>query len=168
MADQEKAESAAPEASGGGKKKLIIFALAGLVLLGGAGGAGWYFLSGDSAADQTAAADAEQGPKEAIYHALSPSFVVNFQDKSKHRFLKLDLQVMARDDNAIDAVKQHEPMIRNNLLLLFGAQKADELRTREGKEKLRNEVLAELQNVVAQEEPDANVEQVFFTSFVMQ
>jgi flagellar FliL protein len=42
------------------------------------------------------------------------------------------------------------------------------LNTREGKETLRNQTLAEIQKVMTEETGDAGVDSVFFTSFVMQ
>lgn len=42
------------------------------------------------------------------------------------------------------------------------------LRSREGKEKLREEVLAEVRKVLEEQTGEAGVEQVYFTSFVMQ
>jgi flagellar FliL protein len=52
--------------------------------------------------------------------------------------------------------------------MLFGGTDSGDLRTREGKEKLRADVLAELQKILTDETGEPGVEQVFFTSFVMQ
>ena len=50
----------------------------------------------------------------------------------------------------------------------FGNQNPETLNSREGKEKLRNETLAEIQKVMTEETGEKGVENVFFTSFVMQ
>lgn len=109
------------------------------------------------------------GPKNpAIYHALDPTFVANITGK-RSRFLQVVVQVMARDNTAIDAVKQHDPMIRNQLLQLFSAQTTKGLRTLEGKETLRTTALAEVNKILAQEVGgNVQIEAVYFTSFVMQ
>ena len=173
MADKEEdVDLGEGEEGRGGKKKLIIFAGIGwLVLLLGGGGA-FFMLSGGNeealAGGEDAAEAIIEEPKMAVYHALEPAFVVNFPGNSKHRFLQLDLEVMARSEEAIAAVEQHSPMIRNNLLMLFGGTDSGDLRTREGKEKLRADVLAELQKILTDETGEPGVEQVFFTSFVMQ
>jgi flagellar FliL protein len=52
--------------------------------------------------------------------------------------------------------------------MLFGNQDPDTLNTREGKETLRSEALAEIQKVMTEETGDVGVDSVFFTSFVMQ
>jgi flagellar FliL protein len=68
----------------------------------------------------------------------------------------------------VDLVKEHRPAIRNSLVMLFGNQDPDTLNTREGKETLRSETLAEIQKVMTEETGDVGVDSVFFTSFVMQ
>ena len=69
----------------------------------------------------------------------------------------------------MELLKTNDPVVRNDLLLLFGNQKYEVLATRDGKEKLRTEALAAVRQVVqgAGGKPD-HIEQVYFTSFVMQ
>jgi flagellar basal body-associated protein FliL len=64
------------------------------------------------------------------------------------------------------------PVIRNNLLMLLGGQSIPALTNREDKEKLRQESLAEVRKIMqanpgSGEEP-GTVEDVYFTSFVVQ
>ncbi len=161
-------------AGGGGKQKLILFGAIGVVVLAIATGATLYFLGvfgkgaeeGEVAAEAAAAEHA--APQVAVYHALDPRFIVNFQNAGPHKYLQVEVQVMARDPLVIETVKQHAPMIRNNLLLLFGGQDAEALKAREAKDHLREEVLAEINRVVEQETGKTGIESVFFTSFVMQ
>lgn len=105
-----------------------------------------------------------------IYLPLDPPLVATFEDRSAVRFLQLTLEVMARDQKAIDAVQNHMPVIRNNLLMLMGGRTLADLTSREGKEALRGEALEEVQRVLAAnaniEEP--GVEELYFTSFVVQ
>lgn len=102
------------------------------------------------------------------YVPLDPAFVVNFSGDSDVRFLQVTVEVGTRDPAVIDQVKEHRPAIRNALVLLFSSQQPEVLNTREGKEKLRSESLAEVQKVLKQETGRQGVESVFFTSFVMQ
>jgi flagellar protein FliL len=59
--------------------------------------------------------------------------------------------------------------VRNDLLLLFGNQKYEVVAARAGKEKLRTDALAAIRHVVQSGggKPE-RIEQVYFTSFVMQ
>jgi len=93
---------------------------------------------------------------------------VNFQKAGRARFLQVTVEAMTRDPAVKDALEQHMPMIRNNLLMLFSSKSSDELRSRGGKEALQNEALASVQGVLMQETGNEGVEAVYFTSFVMQ
>ena len=68
----------------------------------------------------------------------------------------------------IEAVEQHNPVIRNNLLMLVGGADLATLSTREGKEALRARALAEVQAVVEAQTGEKGVEDLYFTSFVVQ
>ena len=75
---------------------------------------------------------------------------------------------MARENQVIEAIELHMPMIRNSLVLLFGGQIYEELQTAEGKELLRQQALEQLQALLQQEIDQPGIEQVLFTNFVMQ
>ena len=107
-------------------------------------------------------------PKPAIYFAFDPPFVVSFEDESAVRFLQVQVEVMAREQPAIDAVQQHAPVIRNNLLNVVNSHELKSLMTTEGKEKLRQECLKETQKVLQKETGAAGIEDLYFTSFVVQ
>lgn len=153
----------------------IILIIFGILILGAAvAGATVYFTKGKSssgdAASQEAAKDAAAVNKDsqAIYYAIDPAFVVNFADKNQMRFLQVTMEVMAYDQSAIDAVKQHLPVIRNNLVMLLSSQDAKTLFSLEGKQHLRQECLQEIQKVLMERTGRKGVEDVYFTSFVMQ
>jgi flagellar FliL protein len=115
-----------------------------------------------------AASHGEQGAaKAAVYYAIDPPLVVNFEDGSVVRFLQISMEVMARDQKAIDSVQKNIPLIRNNLLLLMSNRNYQALMSREGKEKLREEALAEVRAVQKKQGGD-DVDDLLFTSFVVQ
>ena len=104
-----------------------------------------------------------------LYLALDPPLVVSFEDQSSIRFLQVTVQVMSRDDEIIEAVEAHMPVIRNNLLMLFGSQTVADLTNREAKEQLRKDTLAEVRKVLKQTTGrKKGLEEVYFTSFVVQ
>ncbi len=116
-----------------------------------------------------AAAHGEEGAagKAAVYYAIDPPLVVNFEDGSAVRFLQISMEVMAHDQKAIDSVQKNIPVIRNNLLLLMSNRNYQSLMSREGKEKLRQEMLTEIR-AVQKKEGSPDVDDVLFTSFVVQ
>ncbi|HTJ15483.1 MAG TPA: flagellar basal body-associated FliL family protein [Steroidobacteraceae bacterium] len=183
-------------AAKGGKSKLLIIIAAAVLLLGG-GGAGAYFFMHKSADDEVTADsdegehadDAKETKKEkgkakgkkdkkgkaaepklpAIYVEFQPPFVVNFDAKGVMRFLQVSMQVMTRDHDTSELIKLHDPKIRNNMLLLLGSQTLDTISTMEAKEELRKKALETIVKIVDDEGGEGKkVEDLFFTSFVMQ
>jgi flagellar FliL protein len=107
------------------------------------------------------------GVKAAVYYAIDPPLVVNFEDGSVVRFLQITMEVMAHDQKAIDSVQRNLPLIRNNLLLLMSNRNYQTLMSREGKDKLREEALAEIR-AVQKKQGGEDVDDLLFTSFVVQ
>mgnify|MGYP005753319925 CR=1 FL=1 len=168
-------EAVQPEQKSGALRWIIIGVL-GLLLLGGATYAALYFagvVGGD--ATETAAADeaaeagkAKAAPKAPLLYLPMEPFVVNFDMKADVRFMQVTLQVAARDALVIDRVKEHTPAIRNGLVMLYSSQDPIVLNTRAGKEALLQQSLEEINKVLKEQSGSAGVENVFFTSFVMQ
>jgi flagellar FliL protein len=105
--------------------------------------------------------------KTAVYYAIDPPLVVNFEDGSVVRFLQITMEIMAHDQKSIDSVQKNMPLIRNNLLLLMSNRNYQTMMSREGKEKLRAEALAEIKDV-QKKQGGADIDDVLFTSFVVQ
>jgi flagellar FliL protein len=117
---------------------------------------------------EAAHGEGEHGQKPAMYFAFDPPLIVNFDDQEAVRFLQLQIEVLARDEKVVEAVKLHSPVIRNNLLMLMNGRDYRSLMNREGKEALRKECLAEVQRILKKETGAPGVEDLFFTSFVVQ
>jgi flagellar FliL protein len=164
MADATTA-SASPAAPAKRKGKLVMLLVLTLVVLAGGGAGAWWWWS-SRAAPKPAAAPAPLPPQ---YLALDPPFVVNFEAEQMVRFLQVTVQLMSRDPHTIELLKSNDPVVRDQLLMLFGNQKYEVLSTREGKESLRKQALESVRSVIgsAGGQP-ARVEAVYFTSFVMQ
>jgi flagellar protein FliL len=109
----------------------------------------------------------EGGGKSVVYYAIDPPLVVNFEDGSVVRFLQITMEVMAHDPKAIESVQKNIPLIRNNLLLLMSNRDYQSMMSREGKEKLRQEALAEVR-AVQKKQGGEDIDDILFTSFVVQ
>ena len=170
-------QSATSKEKPSGMRVLLIVA-AVTALLGGSALAALYLTGvigvGDRVAEQDGGgpgeqqAQADERRRPQIYHPLEPAFVVNFNDDSDVRFLQVTLQIATRDPAVIEQVKEHAPAIRNNLVMLFSNQDPAVLNTREGKETLRTQTLEEVRKVLEEQTGEGGVENVYFTSFVMQ
>ena len=157
------AEGAAPKKS----KKLLIIGIAAFVLLAG-GGAAAFMLMGKS--DPHKKVEVKKEPaKPPLYVALDRPFVVNFQGDQVVRFLQVTVQVLTREPETVELLKVNDPVVRNDLLFLFGNQKYDVVAQNEGKEKLRQDALKSIRHVVETNGGKSDsIENVYFTSFVMQ
>jgi flagellar FliL protein len=109
----------------------------------------------------------EAEAKGEIYYAIDPPLVVNFEEGGAVRFLQIAMEAMSKDQKAIDSVTKNVPLIRNNLLLIMSNRDYQGLMSREGKEKLRQEALAEVR-AVAKKEGAPPIDDLLFTSFVVQ
>jgi flagellar FliL protein len=150
-------------------KKWLIIAIAAVVVLGGGGAGAWFLMDHGDAHGKKAEAKAKEPLAPPLYLALDPPFVVNFEGEQLVRFLQITVQVMTRDPATVELLKANDPVVRNDLLLLFANQKYEVVAAREGKEKLRADALTAIRHVVAGGggKPE-HIEQVYFTSFVMQ
>ncbi len=146
--------------------KGLIVAISSVVLLGAAAAGAWMAFGGKDG-DGGRTQVVQKAPPQFL--ALEPPFVVNFQQGSSARFLQVAVQVMTRDEATLRQLEHLAPILRNDLLMLFGNKQVAEVSSPEGKEALRTATLDAVRRVVADEngKPDA-VEAVYFTSFVMQ
>ena len=105
---------------------------------------------------------------EPQYLKLEPPLTVNFERGQRISYLQAEVEIMSRQEVALEGVQHHMPVIRNNLLLLFADQSFQDLNTREGRERLRRESLLEINDILAEKQVNAEVEAIYFTSFIMQ
>jgi len=187
--DDPKEESENEEGeSTGSKKKLIIIAAAAAVLLIGGGAAAYFLLMGDSDESANPVAESEitevEGdveeavkpaevvpppPKgDAIYVSVPEPFLVNIKSGKRTRMMQIKIQFMVRSKEAEDAVKTHMPLIRNNMLDFFSTADANEVRTREGRDALKDGALKTAKKVIKEQVGFDAIEMVLFTGFVVQ
>ena len=76
--------------------------------------------------------------------------------------------LMGRDPDAMKTVAGHSPLIRNQLVMLFGGADFNALSTPEGKEALREQATAAVQALMDQELGKPVIESVLFTNLVLQ
>lgn len=177
MAKKEAAPAPADgEAKPAGKMKLIIIiVIAVLLAVGLSVGATLFFLGKDDGgadekanAEAAAAATAVPVKLPAIYEELAPAFVVNFNHQGRPRYMQVSVALMTRDQAALDALKVHMPVLRNRLVMLFSGQDFGALITPVGKEMLRQQATASVQELEQKETGKVSVEQVLFTNLVLQ
>jgi flagellar FliL protein len=107
-------------------------------------------------------------PDHTLYFELTKPLVVNFSPSSSVRVVKVTLTMSAEDPATIDVLKKNEPMLMNNLLMLISAQNTDNLKTHDGKVALRDAIFDDATAMLEKMSPEAEIKDVFFTSFIMQ
>ncbi|MDR0279013.1 MAG: flagellar basal body-associated protein FliL [Paucimonas sp.] len=165
-----KSEAAVKDPAVKGKLKLILLLVLALLLaIGLSVGATWFFLhKSDSKPAEEPAAAAANVKQPAIYESMSPAFVVNFNQNGRQRYMQVSITMQARDQAALEALKVHMPVIRNNLVMLFSGQSFESLATPVGQEMLRQKATASVQEVAQKEVGKLVVDQLLFTNFVLQ
>jgi len=172
MADEETAVEEQPAKSGGMLKMIIFGGIAVALLAAGifAGPAVMNMISPDEEVEAESAEDesiAETGP--AIYQSLHPPLIINFLDQSgESHYMQITLEVMSRDQEMINALREHTPVIRNALILMFSAASYESAVTRDGKQQLLDDALQEIQTVMSEQTGKSGIEAVYFTSLVIQ
>lgn len=170
MADEDTPEVEEPKK--GGKGKMIIFGVIGLALVGG----GMFakpmimnMINPPEPTEEELASEPEVTKLATHYYPILPPLTTNFSDDAgRRRFMQVSLEVVALENSAIDAVKDHNAVIRNALLMAFSDVRYEDAITREGKEALRQLSLQEVQAVLESKIGEPGIEDIFFTAFVIQ
>lgn len=145
------------------KGKLLLVVGALLVLSGVGGGTAWYLVQSDKAAEQQA-----QKPKPPVFVTLE-TFTVNLQsDGESDHYLQVGIDLKVADSTVVDMIKLHMPEIRNGVLLLLSSKSGRQLASLEGKQKLSEEIQAQINKPLNAKATSKGVTGVYFTSFVIQ
>ena len=146
------------------KSPLVLFIVVGIVLVAASIGGTVFFMS--SGGDEEVVE--ETVDPAAIYFAINPKFQTNYEVNGRQRLFQLAVSLVTREQDVINALATHAPTIKSRLVILLSGQKFDALQTPEGREALRSECLAAVQEILNNEIGKPGVEKVLFTDFVMQ
>lgn len=102
------------------------------------------------------------------YYPLEPEFVVNFMARGRQRYMQLGLSLKIADANGIALVETHEPLLRNNIVILLSSQEYLTLQSDEGRLALRKQLLTNIRQLMTQETGQPIVDEIYFTSYVLQ
>ena len=103
------------------------------------------------------------------YYSLDPEFITNFLNEGPtlgYVRVKVDLMV----DNAadIELLKRHDPLLRDAINTLLGSQTLDEVKSQEGREKIRRKCKAKVEELLTQEEGRKIIRDLLFTNYLYQ
>jgi flagellar FliL protein len=123
------------------------------------------------------------------FHKFDKPFTVKLQTEQQEAYLQAEVQFRVLDAAALEMLKQYDPELKHRIMLILLTKKASELGSAQGVQRLSNEIREvvnatlepstgkkgkekaeakeprEPSDVVA---PDAPVQAVLFTSFIIQ
>ena len=174
MAEQAKAQEAAPKDN----KKLFIIIGAVVAVLAIGGGAAFFMSGGkDEKAPEGAKVEAKAeggghgggAAKEgeaaggATIYPLEP-FIVNIYDGAELRYLKIKVEFEMANPQVKPELEAKMAPLRDAILILLTTKTMQEIQDLQGKNQLREQILAAVSKVV----PPSKITKVYFTDFVVQ
>jgi flagellar FliL protein len=180
-----------PKKKGGKLKKLIFFGLLPLLLIGGGIGAGVYAAGSgivghkggkkvDPDRPKLVLKEGKHGPTDlpddarpnpevykSTYVPMEQPFTSNLRDTDGYLQLGLGVSTFY-DQKVTDQLKDSDMPVRSAVLEVLATQAADALNTPEGKVALRKQLKAAINHVLEQREGFGGVDDVYFTSFIIQ
>ncbi|MBI5345213.1 MAG: flagellar basal body-associated FliL family protein [Deltaproteobacteria bacterium] len=171
--EKEKEEAAHPPKKGKG----LLIAIIAAVVLAGAGAAGLILFKGkaptgggqekDAPASKHAGAPEKEGrggkEEAGSVFKLEP-FIVNLQDNSGTRYLKLTLNLELSSPDMQSELAAQNSKVRDSLIILLSSKNYSDIGTVEGKYQLRDEIVARVNQFITR----GKVKTAYFTEFVIQ
>lgn len=122
--------------------------------------------SNEASASQSAEEAAQVG--NALYVGMPRPFVFIVPGDARERTVQISVQLMVRGEQGEELTKRHIPLIEGTLHEVFSSSTADELRTAEGKQRIRELALQQVRSALESVTGQGLVEKVLFTGLVMQ
>ena len=180
------------------KGKFMLFIVIGVLVLVLGGGGAAYFLMKKKAVDETADGedspregkskkkDKKSDHAAPSFHKFDKPFTVKLQTEQQEAYLQAEVQLRVLDASVLESLKQYDPELKHRIMLVLLAKKASDLGTAQGVQRLSNEIRETANstleppvvrkgggNAAAKEpgdvaDPDAPIQAVLFTSFIIQ
>lgn len=177
MAEEQKEQQ--QEGGGGGKLRILLLLFLLFLLGSAAGGAAYYFLKLKKGKEEKAQPINATENKTVKPPKLPPEleelskpgipvnvgeFIVNLADTDVQRFVKVSIVIEVQNEKVQNEVQQYMPAIRDAIIDLLSSKYYNEIRTPEGRERLKIEMLKRLNALI----PGGGIRNIYFTSFVVQ
>ncbi len=166
MADEEReAQQGGEDQGGGGKGKLILIVLLLLILLAGGGAGAYFFLFSKGGEEEEEAPKPKVSPEAVgVMYKLEPAFIVNLADPEITMYARVSITLELSGPEVTLEVQKREPIIRDAIIEILSNKTSRELRSPEGREQLKLEIIKRVNTILVQ----GGVRNVYFTEFVVQ
>ena len=102
------------------------------------------------------------------FYQIRPSIIITLPSEGKTRYVSVDVDLMTRSKSSIKTLEAYGPLIKSNVVELLSRQSFDTIITEEGKKTILAQVLKTLQTIMSEQAGEPIIEQVLFTSFIVQ
>jgi flagellar FliL protein len=177
------------------KSKLMLFIIIGAVVLSLIGGAAFFLLkkSAPAAGEENAETTSHTSVKKTkaehnappVFYKFDKPFTVKLQTSEQDAYLQTEVQLKLQDPHGQELIKQYEPELKHRMTLAMMGKKASDLLTAPGVQRLANELRDVANHVIEppppqknppateaeptdNAEPDAPIQSVLFTTFIIQ
>jgi flagellar FliL protein len=159
------------EKGSGGSKKKWIFIIGGIVILAIVAGVLVFFLMRGDGEDEEGSEEGEnthESSKENNSHAKAvyplEALIVNIHDGPELRYLKIKLEFEIKDAETKGEIDPFMAPMQDAILMLLSGKQMGDITTTEGKNKLKEEIMASVGKIV----PPGKITRVYITDFVVQ
>jgi len=178
MAVEAKDGSQEFESSGSNKKNsniaLTIIVVLLLLVLAIGGVVAYFMLSGDKGRGNQSAMQQAHVGQGTTQHTMSRSgvgpmypldkFTVNLMSENGHRYLVVKMNLEESHEGLTTELDQKLPLVRDIIISVLSSKTVDEISTSKGKEKLKQEIINQLNKYLE----NGEVRYIYFTEFMIQ
>lgn len=112
--------------------------------------------------------EAAASTASSAYVSIGEPLVLNLDGGRKLSFLQISADVLVADSDAEDAVKLHVPAIRHKLIMLLSERKTVDIKSPATREEIRQQVTAEVKQLIAELSGDGEISEVLFSNILVQ
>ena len=103
------------------------------------------------------------------YYTLDPEFITNFlSDGPTLGYVRVKVDLMVDNAADIELLKRHDPLLRDAINTLLGSQTLEEVKSQEGREKIRLKCKAKVEELLTKEEGRKVIRDLLFTNYLYQ
>jgi len=152
------------------KGKLIIIVVVLAVLAAAGGGAWWFFKGKQSVNAKGGTAYKVDDSKPPLYTQLDKELTTGLtKTDAEDHYLQVEIKIKIADEHVGEKIAQRVPEIRSALILLMTSKSSEDLKTVEDKQRLANEMAAQINKIIHSTDPNRDgVLGVYFSTFILQ
>ncbi|MFM2479057.1 flagellar basal body-associated protein FliL [Celerinatantimonas sp. MCCC 1A17872] len=133
----------------------------------------WVFLFGllaTTSMQASFAADDPKAPDTYAYYSLEPDIVTNYITAGKSLgYIRATIELRVYHESKLKEVEHNSPLLRDAIIEILGSMDSDQIKSLSGRDKLKEQCLNAVNNLLFQETGDKNiVADLIFTKYLYQ